>query len=583
MNGASKLTTGMLALAMLGVSSLSRAQEDAPSKGLVLVQRTINTRYAEAVNTFSALLQSTLTKPYVVKQQDTLQKIVSDKYSMGPTATPELYQQMATRIQALNDLPSPDAIPAGKKLSLPDIPPVQWKKPNPNNPNYGFPRLHIGPTYAEVLAGRGPSSAAKYDWRNIFDKGRKAEPLVSQWRWLTVEEAKAEAESMGEVDAITNNYWSQPLTLKFAQAPAASPQSPAVAADLQYLSALINRRQPQRDVVVYVLDDSWPSQASFDASRAFLVDALESIRKAFFIPEKGLPPALRDASAKTDFPSLGPQKPLHATLIESSLADFRKLTPRVKVIYLPLFTQQKWAKELWEEMTYTALVASALHSKLGVIAPSDSEVLAPARAGAAKLVGQIPTKIVDSLGPAQQTPITVLQKIAQLYSMTTGVPFFISMSWTVEKREIDFGPDPDALGVSLAATGNDDKDVIGNAVYLAYRAKAAPGDVLAVMNTDGNGQELCKSSRLPLTGTNPFYGLAYDGTFAGGSECGTSFSAPRVAWLLALRQAYNAPIGKAGWPDWYASFRTGVLSLQSPSQTTSRRYWLPVGKLFDGL
>lgn len=125
--------------------------------------------------------------------------------------------------------------------------------------------------------------------------------------------------------------------------------------------------------------------------------------------------------------------------------------------------------------------------------------------------------------------------------------------------------------------------VIGNAVYLAYRAKAAPGDVLAVMNTDGNGQELCKSSRLPLTGTNPFYGLAYDGTFAGGSECGTSFSAPRVAWLLALRQAYNAPIGKAGWPDWYASFRTGVLSLQSPSQTTSRRYWLPVGKLFDGL
>ena len=144
-------------------------------------------------------------------------------------------------------------------------------------------------------------------------------------------------------------------------------------------------------------------------------------------------------------------------------------------------------------------------------------------------------------------------------------------------------PDPDSLGVSLAAAGNDNKDVIADAVYLAYRAKAAPGDVLAVMNTDGTGKELCRSSKLPLVGPNPFYGLAYDGTFDSGTECGSSFSTPRVAWLLALRQAYNAPVPKGGWPDWYASFRTSVVALQSATQTTSRRYWLPVSKLFDGL
>lgn len=564
-------------LAIFLLPTLVNAQGES-DKSLVLVQRTVNAKYQTVSLQFSSLLSSTLTQPYVVEPNDTLQKIVSDKFAIGPAATPQIYAQMVTRIQSLNNLSNPGAIRAGSRLQLPDLPPNQWKEPNPANPNYGLPRVQGGPSYSEVFGGVGAKAGTGNAWR-IFDAGRKAEPLVNQWRWITVEEAKAEA-ALPNLTGLT--FWSQPITLKLAQVPVGLATSSTITADLQFLTSLIKRRAPQQDVVLYILDDSWPSDAAFESSKVFFKTALAAIRKANFFGDGAIPDALNDGTTKTDFPQQTQGSVLHAARIKSSLAGFSELTPRVKVIYLPLFIEQKWAKEIWQELTYTALLASAMHAKLGIAQPTE-EIRKRARSDATQLVAQIPTKMINSLGPAQQTPITVLQKIAQLYAATTGVPFFISMSWTIEKREIDFGPDPDSLGVSLAASGNDSKDVITDAVYLAYRAKAAPGDVLAVMNTDASGEELCGSSRLPLGGPNPFYGLAYDGTFDGGTQCGTSFSTPRVAWLLALRQAYNAPVPRTSWPDWYASFRTSVVALQNATQSTSRRYWLSVSKLFDGV
>lgn len=567
-------------LGIVSMPVMGLAQEES-SKGLVLVQRTINAKYeAAASSDFTTLLKSTLTQSYVVKPSDTLQKIVSDKFAMGPNATPELYDKVAERIKALNDIDGLGSIRAGSRLQLPDLPPFQWKQQSAANQNYGLPRVQPGPPYAAVLNSHDFMATDRFGSRRIFDAGRKAEPLVTQWRWLTVDQAKAEAAISDKVASLA--FWSQPITLKFAQAAPVVAATPTVASDIQFLGKLVKRRAPQQEVVVFVLDDSWPSDAAFESSRAFLVGALASIRKANYFGDGGLPPMITNGTAKTNFPLKESDRRSHAELISASLADFNKLTSKVKVVYLPLFTEQKWAKEFWQELTYTALLASAMHSKLGEVEPTD-EIRRRARSDAAQLVGQIPSKVIDSLGPAQQTPITVLQKIAQLHATTTGIPYFISMSWTVEKHEIEFGPDPDSLGVSLAASGNDEKEVIKDAVYLAYRAKASPGDILAVMNTDGAGVELCRSSKLPLSGPNPFYGLAYDGTYDAGAECGSSFSTPRVAWLLALRQAYNLPITKSNWPDWYASFRTSMLSLQSSTQTTSRRYWLSVNKLFDGL
>ncbi|MGC0016403.1 LysM peptidoglycan-binding domain-containing protein, partial [Ralstonia pseudosolanacearum] len=151
-----------------------------------------------------------LSQEYVVKQGDSLEKIVSQLYGLGPRATPELFAKVATRIQTLNHLSDVDVVPAGAKLEMPDLPPLQWKERNPANLGYGVPRLQSGASYKALLQGKTDGLLGLGDARKILDLGRRAEPLVTQWRWVTVEEAKAELSVASGSVPIT--LWSQPIT-----------------------------------------------------------------------------------------------------------------------------------------------------------------------------------------------------------------------------------------------------------------------------------------------------------------------------------------------------------------------------------
>jgi len=562
-----------LTIACVFVHTPIRAQEEDHS-GLVLVQRTIDTRYTDDDANFQKVLDTTLTRTYKIKRGDSLQGIVSEHFSVGPTATKNIYEGIASKIQALNNIAPDDLLAAGKEIRLPDIPPMQWKRPVPGNPNYGVPRIQFPQSQTEKAAG---VAAAK-----LTDLGRKATGLVTKWVWLTPEQAKAEAKLSGENTSIADYYWTQPITLKFAEGPAAEKPG-SVQDDAKFLASLVKRKNPKQDIIVFILDDSWPSQAAFESSRAFLVAALDQISTANHLPAPAWPAEIRSGSAKTDFPLQTPGRHSHAALIESALAPFTSLTSKVHVVYLPLFTEQKWSTEIWQELADIAMLAKNMHGSLGQMKPPD-DLVQESRKTAVDLIKVVPNKAVDDVGSAQQAPLTVLNRIAQLYANSTGTPYFISMSWTVEKYILEFGPDADTLGLLLAAAGNDGKDVIANAIYMAYRAKAFPGDVLAVMNTDGFGDVHCGSSSLPVSGAGPFYGLAYDGAIGGITPaCATSFSTPRVAWLLALRQAYNAPIVSADRANWFALYRSTLLNLQSAPQASSRRYLLSVAKLFDGL
>ncbi len=566
-------------LAILAISLVASsviAQQD----GLVLLQRTVNAKYEPFSAHTDALLQSNLVKSYSIKPGDNLQKILSKQFGVGQTAAPDLYERLTNKIQTLNGVPDLKGLQAGKELVIPDLPRYQWKAPVAGNPYYGLPRTQGGPTYSEALRGAiGRPSTNAYAGR-ILDFNRRAEPLVNQWRWVTVAQAKAEVDALGSDVSLT--VWSQPITVRFADAKSDA-SGIGTASDIDFVSALLKKRAPSQDVVLFVLDDSWPSDTLFDSSREFVVKAIDVVRQKYYLGPSNLNNALRSAATKTDFPIQANGRTSHAELVTTSFADFAKLSDRVKVVCLPLFTEQKWSKDIWQELTQITLVAGALHKNLGKYGPT-ADITNRAAVDAKDLVGQIPSKVVDAVGPAQQTPVTVLEKFAQLYSQTTGVPFFISMSWTVERYDIEFGPDPDSFGVTLAATGNDKKDVVKDAVYLASRAKSAPGDIVAVMNTDNTGKLLCGSGTLPLNGANTFYGFAYEGRFEGdASKCGTSFSTPRVAWMLALREAYNSPIPSASRSNWYGNYRSNLLSLQNATKSDNSRYWLSVPRLFTGL
>ena len=567
------------AAAGLGYPLHATAQEE--EKPLVLIERVVNAKYGTDFVTYAALVGSSMTKPYIVKNGDSLSQIVSARYKIGQRQTPDLYEPMADRIRSLNTLEEAAPLLVGQTLDLPDMPPLQWKAPATSYAKLGVPRVQPGPSYKAARSNENSKfweSVYQSANFNIIETAPKSEPLVSQPRWTSPEVAKEELANSG--GALRTVLWDQPLVIRLADG-GAQFASTSIHEDVKFVQALVKRRPPPNETVLFVLDDAWPDSESFIESKTFMLAAMDVVRKKYKLGDGIDTSKLKGASSTT----FRENRPSHAFAIKAALADFRAVTDKVRVVYLPLFTEQKWSRELWLEMLFLVRCAFMMDTQFGLAQPNNF-VRAEAEKFAREVVDLVPQKAVDDVGRAQQSPISTLHSLVQLYAQATGIPYFVNMSWTVKKKQLDFRPssDADAAGVSLAAVGNEKLDVMTDTVYLAYRAKASPGDVLAVMNTDNAGAPMCDSSTLPLAGSAAFYGVAYDGRVESTGACATSFSTPRVAWLLALRHAYNAPQTEADWSAWYSSFQQNVIALQSgQGLTTSKRYWLPVAKLFSGL
>ncbi|MCV2419279.1 LysM peptidoglycan-binding domain-containing protein [Paucibacter sp. DJ4R-1] len=560
---------------------LSCAQEE--EKPLVLIERVVNTKYREAVDAYNVLLRSKLTKPYIVKDGDNLSAIVKARYTIGQGQTPELYAPMVERIRELNEALQGNALIPGQKLDLPDLPPLQWKAAVTDDPKYGVPRIQTGPSYKASKSGglsKFWESIYKNADYNIVEPALKSEPMVSQPRWTSPEVAKAELASEG--GAVRKVLWDQPLIVSFADN-GTHFAGTSIPADVKFIKDLVKRKAPPNEVVLFIIDDSWPDAQSFSESKAFMISAMDVVRKRFKLGDGLAVNKLKEAASTTfTFPAGYSQ---HAVSIKAALGDFEATTSKVRVVYMPLFVQQAWSRELWMELLFMVRCAFLMDEQFGTTQPYPI-IRQEAEKFANEVVGAMPKETFDAIGRIQQSPITTLHAFAQLYARATGMPYFVNMSWTVKKKQLEFKPnsDADVAGVSLAAAGNDQLDVMNDTVYLAYRAKASPGDVLAVMNTDVEGSPMCKTSKLPLSGLNAFYGLAYDGRVQSTGACATSFATPRVAWLLALRHAYDSPLKDTGWGDWYGTLQKRVIALQGGQDVaTAKRYWLPVSKLFAGL
>ena len=95
----------------------------------------------------------------------------------------------------------------------------------------------------------------------------------------------------------------------------------------------------------------------------------------------------------------------------------------------------------------------------------------------------------------------------------------------------------------MTAVGNvRDKDIHLREVELAKRSLNSD-TFLAVMNIS-EGEFRCRSSIVDEQRVNRTFAVGFDGRLPGG-RCGTSFSAPRVAWLLAAA----AKTGRFGWDE----------------------------------
>lgn len=509
------------------------------SPNTVVVRRTVDVNYDADTSATARSLTGSLQRVYAVQPGDTLSAIVAKEFGVDAKRHPGSYPQFSASIQQENGLPSPDTLAAGQELYIPDLPAANKRH---------------GALWAFICTTQTFGRMQKCD---ASPQVRIAGPgsTVVQLRTVTPSVATELLKRNGEYEVEA-----APIQVSFADA---DPPLTAARVVADFLLAsereLLTKRlarPAQAPVTLFVLDDGWPDQQSYLESRAFLLDAFRRVREHFKLGPGD--PALGQAGSAANIP-VG----THAAKIKEALQPLVALdlqSAHVPVIYVPLFRYDKRHEEILRELVEVHLTAQYMKTTLDVDAATE-RIRQAARKNARDYVSRIGNE--RSTVISDQVVLEALSSLARHLGEIGGQPFLMNFSWTVPNLQFTVALPSDARGLYVAAAGNEFNDsgitVFQTRRQLAYRS-SQPGDVLAVMNVDRVGAPACRSSLLDVDGTALV--LAFDGKLPSG-DCGTSFAAPRVAWLIAARESMRIHDPKK---NWVGKLQNELRALRRPEQ-----------------
>jgi hypothetical protein len=528
---------------------------------IVYLRKVVRADYQNTVESLSSIkISNSLSRTTQVQKNDSLSGIISRHYGVGKSNAPAAYASLESAIASANGLSSPNRLRADSAIKIPDLPHITLSSPNIHNPYNQIPRItircvveatsnsqmtplcHYLDAFQPNRTPAGESEASTY----VFDDLRKAAATTIQIVATTMRDAITRVSA----DGAEYEVESAPMRIAFTQnASLTGNASPAYAATDRATIAKALAAQQHRSPLLIIFDDSWPDDASFVDARNFFVKAITSIRAS---KKMGAPPfsdAILGAksapfvNAKSKDDQNASVQKSHALKVQRALSTFTSLDgadKRVKIIYLPVARSQKFATEILENLVALNLLAKTLGPTLdNPIAGVPADVQASSLAEAKTFVA----RTASTLGSTVDTDQSVVESVltfARLYANFPSIPVFVSMSWTVPNQQLPVVMPADAYGLNVVAAGN---ECPGGTCHItvfdlkrqfAYRSLTPPGDVLAVMDLSDAGAPVCNSSLLKAT--NDVVGLGYDG-YLSETECGTSFSAPRVAWLISLKEA----------------------------------------------
>jgi hypothetical protein len=189
------------------------------------------------------------------------------------------------------------------------------------------------------------------------------------------------------------------------------------------------------------------------------------------------------------------------------------------------------------------------HPLFGSI-PAPNDAVEAARKRAEDLLATFPT--ASTVGETWLTDKRILEALwnfADLLARATHSAVVLSESWllatpvtkTWPLRAID---SPEA--VAVCAAGNDEKDVVAEKVDFA-RTSLTSAYTVAALNISREPRLVCCTSYVPLRYMSSIGAIGFEG-YVDNGVCGTSFSTPRLSWLIAVARAYFEPTDSPGWP-----------------------------------
>jgi len=547
-----------LCLGLLIATSISAQAQQKQSDTVVQIR--VDTQYddsSKSLKIITALID--LLPPIQVDypKGETLSDFIFRQYRVSTynkdslTYLPKSYALLEKAILSMNGAEKPEDLKAGP-IKIPTVPPKALEHFNTSKPLNFLPKIWAFEARARAMLSTSPKHGNEmlFVSRPVdLAMGRPA--AQSQLVEVPVVPNVADDIFKDSVLSSVGIVFNYKMGVKLAQNPTAQPPSVPpdhvvlTSSERQFIQTTLTARA-QRDVYMFVLDTGWPDAVTYAESWNLLNDLLTNVWKHYF--------NLNFPTPSSPVPFTSPSVP-HCEYIVRSLTEFRQLDPgkHIKTIYVPL-TREQGATPILQALLETNYLLERLPG--GKPLEPTQDVIKQARKVASDVVkSAIPDRWT---GDEVQTDKSILDAVLGLgnaYAEAANSAFFVSESWTVQHKDYHVTFPSPLQGLVISAVGNSKENVNQDEVDFSQRC-LSDRDTIAVMNlarpvqpTDIN--LLCCSSMIDEGHLDEAFAVGYDGVVAGtgcADICGTSFAAPRVAWLLSMDEAMRQqPIQPGLW------------------------------------
>lgn len=399
--------------------------------------------------------------------------------------------------------------------------------------------------------------------RAVYSPARILELTVSRGQAASITAALDSLESVASYAALA------PFSYRYAIPPQPTPPTGSSFPDPAVLTSIARAltKPVRRHVPIVVLETNWPTDSVARASCAGFAAILDTIRSHWHIA----PPAVRECDSLSFVAP--PTQERHSQLVLESMAPLQRAAPdAADIIMLPLGSFQGAGPLLTEiirlenivevkvgqltgaatldfsaqlkacnyGMGHRTLVIPACAARFDV----DDSVLTWARTQAESVVRKLPSDLNsaaqnDEYHSATDILIGVV-RLLSWYMLDRKGGALVNVSWTTDLLKGSLSGGPELANVVVVAAVGDYGVVVteeGSQTDLGRRV-AFDKRILGAVQVDTLGKLACGSSvvdTLPSDRLGQTFAVGFDGNV--GADCGTSFSAPRIAWLAAAAES----------------------------------------------
>jgi hypothetical protein len=550
---------------------VSLERELTPDDAEAVVRLTLHNSYdsSTSLDLVEAYLRLVPPKEVSIAPGETISSVVFREFGFGPRNRPAHYELFERAILKANRVSRPEEVRPGRLL-VPALPPIGVA----TKVGHGLGAADRTVVYdsaasegGEATVTPGPVVVDRRAWRRpartVADLRLPANAFADFVR-AAPDSAKVLFRDPNTV-ALSRSMLVVPAQVCGPRSSGAETAFERLITDAQTQDLKSLLAATPHTVTLFVLDTSWPDADAYVDSRAFLTQLVSRACRLYRVPQLA-----RDLRKTKDSFVAGHA---HARQVRDALQELAPLSSRVRIIYVPM-TKDQGASDVLE----TILAVGAARDKLfgavsGFLGPAalNDTVIAGIADEARKTLPSLMSSISAAPDPATRFFVTNPALIDSLYQIASDVSrdagndvFVFSQSWTAPANAISMRLGEHPRGLIVAAVGNDGKSVDATETSYATFAKRL-AFVLAVMTLDRNGQPYCGTSCVDYTHED-MNAVGFNGTIPG-DKCGSSFAAPRVAWLIAAREARRPGAFPDDASKWVSEVRRRIRTLRPPGHT----------------